>query len=65
MSFDLVVGSDKLVLGCFFESKLESFATVIPNHPKLSQTIPDRREGMVKRILDRLLRLRSLCDDIC
>ena len=28
----ILVWSDKPVLSCFFESKLESFATVIPNH---------------------------------
>jgi hypothetical protein len=38
--------SDKLVLGCFFDLKLESFAAVIPNHPK------SPREKKEKRILD-------------
>jgi hypothetical protein len=48
--------SDKLVLSCFFDLKLESFAAVIPNHPQSSQIIAfhrkSSREKKEKRILD-------------
>jgi hypothetical protein len=38
-------GIDKLVSDCFFEAKLKSVATVIPNHPQSSRIIPNHPES--------------------
>ena len=41
---DLLCGSDKVTLGCFFEFKLKSSEIVIPNHRKSSRYKKDLLE---------------------
>jgi hypothetical protein len=39
-----VWGSDKLVLDCFFDLKLDSAATAVAKRRELSQNVPFRRK---------------------
>jgi hypothetical protein len=42
-------GSDKFVLGCFFDLKLKSVATAVPNRLKLSQIDCKRKNDRTKQ----------------
>jgi hypothetical protein len=46
---DLMCGSDKLVSDCYFESELDSAATVIPKHRKISRFIANHPQLSLKK----------------